>query len=168
MTDTKTKTPTLYTLAEDLTALAEAVDIDPETGEAFGLEELDAAQAAFEDKAGAVAVAIRGAEAYAEGLKQYKMDIEKRQKAAERKVAALKDYLAANMEKAGMRRLDRIEARITLRDSQSVEVTDEELIPTEYKKIKWEVSKTAIKKAIESGQDVTGARIVTKTGVIIK
>lgn len=168
MTDERTKSPTLYTLASELTALAEAVDVDIETGEVLGMAELESAQAAFEDKAAAVAVAIRGAEAYAEGLKQYKQDIDKRQKAAERKIESLKKYLADNMGAAGIRRLDRIEARLTLRDSESVDVYDETLVPTEYKKIKWEVSKTAVKEAIKAGQTVDGARLQIKTGVIIK
>lgn len=168
MEQTKSKTPTLYTLTADLTALAEAVEVDPETGEVMGLAELEAAQAAFEDKAAAVAVAIRGAKAYAEGLKQYKIDLAKRQQAAERKIEQLEKYLADNMEKAGVKRLDRIEARITLRDSEAVEIDDESIIPTEYKKIKWEVSKTAIKNAIENGEKVAGAHIETRTNVVIK
>jgi hypothetical protein len=168
MDDIKTISPTLIALAAELRDLADAVECDPETGEVVGMEEFDAAQAAFEDKAVAAAITIRGCDAYINGLDDYIADLQKRRKAAVGKRDSLKSYLVESMKKAGIKRLDRIEARLTLRDSESVEVTDEELIPTEYKKIKWEVSKTAIKKAIESGQDVTGARIVTKTGVIIK
>ena len=168
MTEMKTKSPSLYTLGETLLSLAEAVEVDTETGEVTGLTELESANGAFEDKAAAVAVAIRGARAYAEALKQYKKDIADRQAAAEAKIERLEDYLAGQMEKVGKSRIDTVEARITLRQSEAVEVYDEDIIPQEYKKIKWEISKTAIKNAIKDGRKVAGAGIETRTNVVIK
>ena len=167
--DTKTKTKvTLSTLASELQALAEAVEVDPETGEVTGMDEFEAAQAAFEDKAAAVAVAIIGAKAYVEGLKQYKKNIADRQAAGEKKIESLERYLADNMERLGIRRLDRTEARITLRDSEAVVIDDEELIPMDYKHISWDVSKTSIKRAMADGQEVKGAHIEKRTNVVIK
>jgi len=162
------KKPTLRGRAEEMLALAQAVDVDPDTGETTGLEELEAAQAAFEEKASAVAVALRMARAYTETLKQYKLDIAARQKAAEAKCERLEAYLMDNMGRVGMKRLDTVEARVTLKDTEAVEVTDEQLVPMEYKKIKWEVSKTAIRDAIKAGETVDGARMVTHRSVIIK
>ena len=168
MDDIKTTSPTLIALAAELRDLAEAVECDPETGEVVGMEEFDAAQAAFEDKAVAAAITIRGCDAYINGLDDYIADLQKRRKAAVGKRDSLKSYLVESMKKAGIKRLDRIEARLTLRDSESVDVYDETLVPNDYKKLKWEVSKTAIKDAIKAGKTVDGARIQVKTGVIIK
>lgn len=163
-----TNKPTLSSLTAHLVALAESVEVDPETGEVTGIEELDAAQADFEEKAAAVAIAIRLASAYATGMKEYKLDLEKRQRAAENKISRLKKYLADNMEEAGIKRIDRIEARITLKHTKAVDVVDETMIPDKYKKIKKEVAKDLIRHAIDAGEDVAGAVLIERSGVIIK
>jgi hypothetical protein len=51
-----------------------------------------------------------------------------------------------------------------------VEVTDCNQLPKEYLKEKIEISadKTAIKKAIESGENISGALLVTKSNLQIK
>ena len=159
---------TLHSRVEELIVLAGQVEVDPFTGETKGIEEFEAAKGAFEEKAAALAVAIRLAKGYAESLKKYKQDIADRQKSAESQIARLEEYLTSEMDRAGVKRLDTVEARVTLKDTEAVEVTDEQLIPMEYKKIKWEVSKTAIRDAINSGETVDGARMVTHRSVIIK
>jgi effector-binding domain-containing protein len=60
--------------------------------------------------------------------------------------------------------------KISNRISKSVEVTDFNQLPKEYLKEKIEISadKTAIKKAIESGENISGALLVTKSNLQIK
>jgi hypothetical protein len=60
--------------------------------------------------------------------------------------------------------------KISNRISKSVEVTDYNQLPKEYLKEKIEISadKTAIKKAIESGENISGALLVTKSNLQIK
>lgn len=159
---------TLHGRVEDLIVLAGQVAVDPSTGETTGIEEFEAAKGAFDEKAAALAVAIRLTKGYAETLKKYKQDIADRQRSAESRIARLEEYLTSEMERAGIKRLDTVEARVTLKDTEAVEVTDEQLVPMEYKKIKWEVSKTAIRDAIKAGETVDGARMVTHRSVIIK
>lgn len=164
----KTKKPTLKTTADELIALAQAIEVDLETGEVYGMVELEAANAAFEEKAEAVAVAIRLAEGFIETQQQFERDIAARRRAGEKKVKWLREYLKNNMEAVGKDKIETVAAKITLKDSEAVEVTDEQLVPMEYKKIKWEVSKTAIRDAINNGETVDGARMVTHRSVIIK
>lgn len=164
----KTKKPTLKTTADELIALAQAIEVDLETGEVYGMVELEAANAAFEEKAEAVAVAIRLAEGFIETQQQFERDIAARRRAGEKKVKWLREYLKNNMEAVGKDKIETVAAKITLKDTEAVEVTDEQLIPMEYKKIKWEVSKTAIRDAINAGETVDGARMVTHRSVIIK
>lgn len=160
---------TLHSRVEKLIVLAGQVEVDPLTGEVTtGIEEFEAAKGTFEEKAAALAVAIRLAKGDAESLKKYKQDIADRQKSTETQIARLEQYLASEMNRAGVKRLDTVEARVTLKDIEAVEVTDEQLVPMEYKKIKWEVSKTAIRDAINNGETVDGARMVTHRSVIIK
>lgn len=162
------KKPTLKTTADELIALAQAIEVDLETGEVYGMVELEAANAAFEEKAEAVAVAIRLAEGFIETQQQFERDIAARRRAGEKKVKWLREYLKNNMEAVGKGKIETVAAKIMLKDSEAVEVTDEQLVPMEYKKIKWEVSKTAIRDAINSGETVDGARMVTHRSVIIK
>lgn len=164
----KTKKPTLKTTADELIALAQAIEVDLETGEVYGMVELEAANAAFEEKAEAVAVAIRLAEGFIETQQQFERDIAARRRAGEKKVKWLREYLKNNMEAVGKDKIETVAAKITLKDTEAVEVTDEQLVPMEYKKIKWEVSKTAIRDAINNGETVDGARMVTHRSVIIK
>ena len=164
----ETKSPSLYALADNLIAIAQSVEVDPDTGETTGIEALEEAQGDFEEKAAAVAIVIREKEAHAAGLDDYISDLQKRKKSDAKAVDRLKQYLIDQMECVGIRKIDRVEAKITLRNSESVEVVDESLIPEKYKRVKYEISKSDIKTAIKDGISVNGARIITKTGVIIK
>ena len=60
--------------------------------------------------------------------------------------------------------------KISNRISKSVEVTDYNQLPKEFIKEKIEISadKTAIKKAIELGENISGALLVTKSNLQIK
>lgn len=57
---------------------------------------------------------------------------------------------------------------ISSRKSKSVTITDESLLGAEFMRIKTEPNKTAIKEAIESGQEVQGALIVENYSLNIK
>lgn len=164
----KVKKPTLKTTADELIALAQAIEVDLETGEVYGMVELEAANAAFEEKAEAVAVAIRLAEGFIETQQQFERDIAARRRAGEKKVKWLREYLKNNMQAVGKDKIETVAAKITLKDTEAVEVTDEQLVPMKYKKIKWEVSKTEIRDAIKSGETVDGAKMVIHRSVIIK
>ena len=57
---------------------------------------------------------------------------------------------------------------ISTRKSKSVSITDESLLKAEYLRIKTEPNKTAIKEALEAGQEVQGALIVENYSLNIK
>ena len=57
---------------------------------------------------------------------------------------------------------------ISTRKSKSVSITDESLLKAEYLRIKTEPNKTAIKEALESGQEVAGALFVENYSLNIK
>lgn len=58
--------------------------------------------------------------------------------------------------------------KFSTRKSKSVNIIDESLIPDDFFKIKKEVSKSEISKAINSGIDVKGAEIVEKISLTVK
>jgi vacuolar-type H+-ATPase subunit D/Vma8 len=57
---------------------------------------------------------------------------------------------------------------ISSRKSKSVSITDENLLGAEFLRIKTEPNKTAIKEALESGQEVQGALIVENYSLSIR
>jgi hypothetical protein len=57
---------------------------------------------------------------------------------------------------------------ISTRKSKSVSITDESLLGAEFMRIKTEPNKTAIKEALESGQEVQGALIVENYSLNIR
>ena len=57
---------------------------------------------------------------------------------------------------------------ISTRKSKSVSITDESLLGAEFMRIKTEPNKTAIKEALEAGQEVQGALIVENYSLNIR
>ena len=57
---------------------------------------------------------------------------------------------------------------VSTRKSKSISITDESLLKAEYLRIKTEPNKTAIKEALESGQEVQGALIMENYSLNIK
>lgn len=82
----------------------------------------------------------------------------KRQKAERTKW--LRNYLAANLEHAGIDKLDLGTHKLSFRKSERVEIDDEKVVPGEYKRIKVEINKALIKKMHKQGVGVNGTRIV--------
>lgn len=86
----------------------------------------------------------------------------------EREIDRIKNYLSLAVDQFG--NFETGLYKISNRISKSVEVTDCNLLPKEYLKEKIEINpdKSAIKKAIESGADIPGALLVTKSNLQIK
>ena len=86
----------------------------------------------------------------------------------EREIDRIKNYLSLAVDQFG--NFETGLHKISNRISKSVEVTDSNLLPKEYIKEKIELTpdKNAIKKAIESGSDIPGALLVTKSNLQIK
>ena len=89
-------------------------------------------------------------------------------KRTENEIDRIKNYLSMAVDTFG--NFETGLHKISNRISKSVEVTDCTQLPKEYLKEKIEISadKTAIKKAIESGENISGALLVTKSNLQIK
>jgi hypothetical protein len=88
----------------------------------------------------------------------------------ERSVSSFKNIIKKTLELRGMSSFDLPTGKVYFRNSESVEISDESLIPKEYlvEKIKHTPSKTMIKEALNSGKKVPGASISKNTSLIIK
>ena len=136
-----------------------------ETGE-IDLELFERLQLEKDEKIENVALWIKNLSSDVEGMENEKKAFEERIKAAKNKIIALKTYLemALNGEK-----FQTAKCSITFRKSKSVTVLDVSKLDKDYLKYADPTAdKTAIKKAIESGVTVAGARLDENLNVQIK
>jgi hypothetical protein len=89
-------------------------------------------------------------------------------KKRENNIERLKDRVKTAMQTFGVSKIETPTLTLSLRSSKAVEVVDENLVDEEYFRVKKEVSKTELKKAIEEGKEVFGARIVENISLQIK
>ena len=102
--------------------------------------------------------AIGASEALDDGLAAYITELKERRSRLERRVHSLKTLIYKVMSAAGLSRAELPEATVFIRRGvKRVIVTEEEMIPREYLRIKTEVNKTKIKEAIAAGDTVPGA-----------
>ena len=133
---------------------------------------LEAVIGQFEVKAQSVIAYIKNQEITEKMLEEHIRQMTGKLKAAKARNQSLKDYLARNMQAAGITEIkaDDGTLKASFRKSKAVEILDEAQIPAEFRRetVKIEPDKTAIRKAIESGQEVAGAKIEERKNLQIK
>lgn len=158
----------LYEIGQLYRDALETIEIDPETGEVLSLGALPAIQADAEEKEEATACFIKEKRAEAAAIKAEKLALDKRQKSAEKTAERLTEYLAQVMAETGQQKVSTPRCTISWRKSSAVEVEDETLLPEAFRRVKIEPNKTEIKKALQAGEAVPGARIAEGRSLQIK
>ena len=82
----------------------------------------------------------------------------------------MKQQILLGMDSLGLKSIEFINQKFTVKNNPpSVKINDEELIPDKFKKEKVSITidKTAIKKAIQDGEDVIGAELVVGKSLVI-
>ena len=82
----------------------------------------------------------------------------------------MKQQILWGMDALGLKSMEFINQKVTLKNNPpSVKINDEELIPDKFKKEKVSITidKTAIKKAIQDGEEVIGAELVVGKSLVI-
>lgn len=153
----------------ELNALIEGFefDIDEETGEILNYDDLENLELERDTKIENIALWIKNLKAEAEAYKNEKMAFAKRQQLAETKVESLKSFLEWSL-KGEKFKTERVE--LTYRKSETVEIDPDEIgsLPEEFKRVKVEPDKTALKKAIKGGESFKGVHLVEKNNLQIK
>lgn len=162
---------TLYQLTEDVAAELESA-FDPETGEALPI--FEEKRALWSNKSQHVAAYMLNLEAGAKALADMESKIAIRRKQAETRAAWLRKYLAENMARLGITKIEAADLsfqviRYPERD-ESVELDEGATFPPELcgDPKPPAPSKSKIKAAILAGQPVNGARIVKRDRLAIK
>ena len=144
--------------------------VDTETGEfdeqGFN-DELGQLELAKDEKIENIGLFIKNLSADIVELKAEEKALAERRKAKENKAEYLKNILAVSL---GGKKFETAKIALTFRKSEQVKIVDEEKLPKDFLKVKVTVSadKTAIKKAIKSGQEVAGAELVEMQNLQIK
>jgi hypothetical protein len=139
---------------------------DAETGEVLDVEKLEALHIARENKLENVACWIKNLEAEATAYKEQKAAFAERQQTAERKAESLKKYLSDALNGTPFKT---VKCDVRFRKSQRVEVPDVYKLDENYLRYSEPTpDKTAIKKAIQSGQEVAGAVLIDNVSMTIK
>lgn len=121
---------------------------------------LEAVQMGFNDKAVAIVKVAESLDADTSAIDAEIERLKARKQVIANRKQQLRDYLLYNMEAAGIKKIDCPLFTVTLRQGvESVEIIDQSQIPNEYVTVEVveKPDKAAIKAAIKSGKEVTGA-----------
>lgn len=133
---------------------------------------LEAVIGQFEVKAQSVIAYIKNQEITEKMLEGHIGQMTGKLKAVKAQNQSLKDYLARNMQAAGITEIKADDGtfKASFRKSEAVVILDEAQIPAEFMReaVKTEPDKTAIRKAIESGRQVAGAKIEGRKNLQIR
>lgn len=157
----------LYRIANDFAKLTDS-GMEPE----MIADTLDSIEWELEAKVEQILAVCKNESAHADALREESKRLAERARLSENRVARLKEYVARSLETAGKKSITAGLHEVTVREpSRSVEITDSGALPPQFVEYETTIKadKLAIKKIIESGQEVPGAIIkVGKPSLIIK
>ena len=165
---------TLYEIDNEIRSFLDRMldAVDEETGEVLDIDpaELEQLNKAREQKIENIALYIKDIDADVKAIKEEENNLKERRQKAEKKAERLRDLLSMSMINAGEDKFSTARCAVSFRSSKSVVITDLDLIDEAYVKkvIDVKPDKTAIKKAIEAGEDIEGAHIEEKQNIQIK
>lgn len=160
----------LYEITREYLEAFDHLEVDEETGEILNFEAVDALAGVFEEKAESVACYIKNLEAFIGSLKTEESSLAERRKSAERKVDNMKKYLTSCLDAAGRDKVETAKVRVSFRKSVAVNIEDEGALPADFivKTVSTKPDKTAIKKAIQAGQEIAGTTLIENRNIQIK
>lgn len=144
---------------------------DPETGEVlFTDEELDEIKEEFEQKADNIACLIKDKKALIKDRKEEIDSLKCKNDAEQKQVDHLTQYLLNAMQMRDKKKMVTVRNTISTRNTKSVKIESELLIPEEYmkEKIDYTPMKKEISDALKKGVEVPGCSLQEKTSLTVK
>lgn len=140
------------------------------------LNELIAKEDEFDNKAENVAQYIKNLVAESEAIAAEVKKLNARKKSKDNKIERLKNYLKDCMNQTGRSKIETAKVVLSIRNNaESVKIADEKAFINsmadsrpEFFRLKPEISKTEIKKALQNGEQINGAVLERSQSVIIK
>ena len=159
---------TLYEINEQILRCVKDGDmvVDTETGEVIDMAALDALQMERDEKLTNIGKWILDLKADAKAIREREISLAERRKSKENKAEQLTDYM--NMILAG-NKFECADFKASYRKSQAVEIMDTGKIPAPYLIVQEpKVDKAGIKKALKTGEDIPGAKLVERNNLSIR
>lgn len=158
----------LYEIGEKYRQALENIQVDPDTGVVTGLEEVRELSGAFDTKAEAIACYIKELSAVSASIKAEMDQLKRRKETVEKTADRLRGYLSGWMGAMEKDRLKTAKVSISFRKTSACQILDVELIPPGFCSVEIKPQKSAITKAIRSGESVPGARLVESQTLLIR
>lgn len=167
---------TLFQISNEMNTIFEqgfterCINEDGEIDQSKVDEYLQELNVSFDTKVDNIVSYVKNLSVLVNALKEQEKTLAERRKAKEKKIESLKSYLSDALAVAGRDRFENAKHAVSFRNSQSVKVYDEELLPTQYviTKLEKKPDLAAIKKAIKAGDEVGGAIVETHRNIQIK
>ena len=149
---------TLYEMSNEYRSIKDRLEVDPDTGEILNLDLLEQMEGQIYDKTEAVAIFIKELKAESEMIAAEEKALKERKESKIKKAESLTRYLGNMMTMNAMPSFETSKVKVSSRKSEAVVVAENAEIPERYLVTKTEVKpdKTALKKAIKSGEDIPG------------
>jgi outer membrane murein-binding lipoprotein Lpp len=162
----------LYELAADFRETADRLS-DMDLDEQTLRDTLESIAYPVEQKAVQVAAFVRNLEAAAEQIKQAEKQMADRRKAMENRAANVRQYLMDNMRACGFTKIEHPMFKVAIRQNpESVVIEDERQIPADYLRQPETPppvpDKTLLKKAMQDGYEIPGAKLTRTLRLEIK
>lgn len=166
----------IYDISEAVILLDELYEesIDPETGELNNADVLEKIEQEIEvllvNKASDIIKFQKERDYFIANADAEIKKIQQLKKNAIAKQENFKNFIKHCMIKMGKTKIETPNGTLSLRKSKSVEILDEKAIPAKFTTVVQDIkiSKTDIKKAIDSGEVVDGARVSENINLILK
>ena len=162
---------TLYEINTKLEELLDNITVDEETGEVLidtqAIEDLTVAR---DEKIEGTACYIKNMTNMIADMKQEEANLKARRTALEKKLDNLSNYLQYTLQG---QKFETAKCKISYRKSTKTEIPDEQYFVTKNPdfvtyETKAKINKTDVKKAIQSGVEVDGAKLVENINMVIK
>ena len=161
----------LYCLAAEYRTASDVLH-DSDMDEQAILDTLEGMSGALETKATNLGFVIRNLESMAEQIKQVEDTMKKRRQSIDNQVKRLKAYLLANLQTAGISKVESPYFVLSVRNNpESVVVDAESQIPPDYMReipATYEPDKNLIAKSLKDGFLVAGAHLTRTQRIEIK
>lgn len=176
----------LYEIAAEYRSLFDSLEEMEENSDDISIEEigqawfdtLEGMETELSGKAENLIKYIKNISAEADAVKAEEDRLKKRRKSKENRIVSLKNYLMNCLEISGCKKFETACGVISVRNNaESVDITDENAFigwaelheRDELLRYKTpEINKTAVKKALNDGENIPGARLAKSKSLIIK
>lgn len=158
----------LYECSSEVIRVLDDLGDEAENGEQWAVDTIESVIGDFESKAADILAYTKNLSFEIDAISAFLKEVATKKRVLENKQNRLKEYVALQMTRCGLEKIDTPFLKASFRASKAVEIENIELLPESVLKIVKEPNKTEIKKRIEAGEAIDGAKIVERKSLQIR